>query len=183
MRLLSLALAFLLGLSRRCATPSRRTRAPAWWPMSHRSDRGRTSPLASCSRWTPDGTPTGRIPARPGFPTHIHWTLPAGFEAGEIQWPLPNKYIEAGDVLTYGYKDETMLLVPMRVDASVKPGTTVTLRAAISWLECETICLPGETQEKLTLRVDRTEPSPAETELFVRYRALLPRPYCGGSRS
>ena len=97
-----------------------------------------------------------------GLPTRIDWTLPAGFEAGEIQWPIPNKYLEAGDVLTYGYKDETMLLVPIRVGASVKPGTTAMLRASISWLECETICVPGEAQEKLALRVEATEPTPAE---------------------
>jgi thiol:disulfide interchange protein/DsbC/DsbD-like thiol-disulfide interchange protein len=109
-----------------------------------------------------------------GLPTSIRWRLPAGVTAGEIQWPLPNKYVESGDVLTYGYKDETMLLVPIRVEPSVNPGSTVTLRAEVSWLECEAICVPGEADEKLTLRVEDRQPAPASTELFGRYRATLP---------
>jgi len=111
-----------------------------------------------------------------GLPTHISWTLPEGFEAGEIQWPVPNKYVEAGDVLTFGYKSETMLLVPIRVAPSVAAPASVRLRAAISWLECEAICVPGEAEETLALRIERGDPAPANEELFGRYRALIPEP-------
>ena len=27
-----------------------------------------------------------------GQPTEIHWALPAGISAGEIQWPVPEKF-------------------------------------------------------------------------------------------
>src|ERR1700721_519533 len=36
-----------------------------------------------------------------GIPTRIDWTLPPGFQAGAIQWPLPEKLTEEGDLQTY----------------------------------------------------------------------------------
>src|SRR5512144_784274 len=53
-----------------------------------------------------------------GLPTSIEWKLPGGITAGGIQWPLPEKHIEPGDILTYGYADENMLLVPMEASSS-----------------------------------------------------------------
>src|ERR1700735_1486374 len=33
-----------------------------------------------------------RNPGDSGLPTTIHWTLPAGFAAGDIQWPVPERF-------------------------------------------------------------------------------------------
>jgi len=111
-----------------------------------------------------------------GLSTSIHWTLPEGVEAGEILWPLPHKYIESGDVLTYGYAGQTMLLVPMSIDRSLKPGSSLEIRAAVSWLECEAICVPGEAEESIKIRVaEASAPSTDET-VFARYRAEVPAP-------
>lgn len=113
-------------------------------------------------------------PGEAGLPTTIAWTLPAGFSAGEIRWPLPDKHLESGDVLTYGYGKEVLLLVPITVDAGVRPGAAK-LRAEVSWLECERICLPGSGTVDLTLRVDAAPAVPANGGLFARYTARLPR--------
>ena len=51
-----------------------------------------------------------RNPADSGLPTKIHWTLPEGFRAGEINWPYPQK-IELDILASYGYEGETLLLV------------------------------------------------------------------------
>ncbi|MBP1655260.1 MAG: thiol:disulfide interchange protein, partial [Bacteroidetes bacterium] len=109
-----------------------------------------------------------------GLPTEIAWTLPDGFSTGAIQWPLPNKYIEAGDVLTYGYEDETMLLVPLTVPQSARPGERVTLKAEVSWLECEKTCVPGREVIALTLPVGDGQRDPATASLFDRYRTHIP---------
>ncbi len=109
-----------------------------------------------------------------GLPTEIVWTLPDGFLTGAIQWPLPNKYIEAGDVMTYGYKDETMLLVPLTVPQSARPGERVTLKAEVSWLECEKTCVPGREVITLTLPVGDGQRDPATASLFDLYRTRIP---------
>lgn len=112
-----------------------------------------------------------------GLPTEIAWTLPPGISAGEIHWPLPNKYLEEGDVLTYGYEKQTMLLVPMKAAQGLRPGERMTLDADVSWLECERICVPGSAHVSLTLPVAATSPGKANTALFDNYRRTIPRPF------
>lgn len=109
-----------------------------------------------------------------GIPTEIHWKLPQGITAGEIIWPLPHKYIEAGEVLTYGYEKETMLLVSMRADASLPAGTNITLDADITWLECESICIPGNASVSIVLPVRSSPPSASNGDLFGKYRHQVP---------
>lgn len=111
-----------------------------------------------------------------GLPTEIDWTLPEGFSAGEIQWPLPHKYNESGDVLTYGYEDETLLLVEIMPPARLSPGSSATLKARVRWLECERLCVPGSADVTLTLPVRSSQSEKTHEALFARYRSLTPQP-------
>ncbi|MER3523001.1 MAG: hypothetical protein C4326_02780 [Ignavibacteria bacterium] len=116
-----------------------------------------------------------------GLPTQIEWQLPSGFTAGEIQWPLPRKYNESGEILTYGYENETMLLVTITPPNRLPAGTThITLKAKVRWLECEKLCVPGSADVVLTLPVRSSAPRPAHAELFARYRAMVPQPLPAG---
>jgi thiol:disulfide interchange protein/DsbC/DsbD-like thiol-disulfide interchange protein len=114
-------------------------------------------------------------PGESGLATSIQWTLPEGFQAGEIQWPLPEKTIESGDVLTYGYSGETLLMVSITPSPLVPPGSHVTLKARAEWLECQATCVPGAAAVELTLPVLADSASPAHEALFAGYRAKLPR--------
>ena len=115
-------------------------------------------------------------PGEAGLATRIRWTLPDGFVAGPTQWPLPQKHIESGDVLTYGYERETMLLIPITVPADLRANNTVTLKASVQWLECERVCIPGSATAMLTLPVGAGEPSEENVPLFARYAKLVPSP-------
>jgi thiol:disulfide interchange protein DsbD len=114
-------------------------------------------------------------PGESGLATTIRWTLPEGFQAGEIQWPLPEKKIESGDVLTYGYDGETLLMIPITPSPQISPGSRVTLKARAEWLECENTCVPGAADVELTLPVLPDSPLPAHEALFAGYRKELPR--------
>ena len=115
-----------------------------------------------------------------GLPTQVGWTLPPGFVPGAIAWPVPEKHVEAGDVLTYGYSDETMLMVPCDVPAGAVPGTRVTLRAKVEWLECENICVPGSAEVELTLPVVASGAAADNADLFGKFRARLSRAFEDG---
>lgn len=91
-------------------------------------------------------------PGEAGQATEIKWTLPPGVTAGEIQWPLPHR-IPPADVVTYGYEDEVVLLVPLKLDATF-PAGPVTLKARVSWLECKESCIPADTEISSTLNFD-----------------------------
>ncbi len=134
-----------------------------------------------------------------GLPTEAKWKLPAGWKISEIQWPIPLKTIDPGDIQTYGYVDEVLLMqeiTPPNVVAGIgdagnvaradhKPGssipaTTVKLSADANWLVCEKICIPGSATLQLELPVSATS-QPANTELFARYRRLLPQNWPGAN--
>jgi thiol:disulfide interchange protein/DsbC/DsbD-like thiol-disulfide interchange protein len=115
-------------------------------------------------------------PGEAGLATEIKWSLPRGITAGEPEWPLPQKHIETGDVLTYGYSGETLLLVPMTAASNVAPGTILKLSADVSWLECASTCVPGDAQVSLSLPVAHGPAQKDHQELFDHYRSRVPGP-------
>src|SRR5436190_3464525 len=114
-----------------------------------------------------------RFPGDAGIPTEIKWKLPDGWKVGEIQWPIPLKLNEPGDIQIYGYHDEVLLLQEITPPASLK-DSQVQLAADASWLVCEKICIPGSANLKLELPV-AAQNAPANEELFSRYRRSLPQ--------
>jgi len=97
-------------------------------------------------------------PGAAGLATKIEWQLPPGVIAGEIQWPLPEK-LPPAEVTTYGYNDEVMLIVPLKLASDLKPGT-LDLKAKVSWLECKEACIPGNASVEATLNIGtETKPS------------------------
>jgi thiol:disulfide interchange protein DsbD len=114
-----------------------------------------------------------RNPGDSGLATRVKWELPAGFEAGEIQWPYPIRF-RTGPLVSYGYERDVLLPVEIRVPASV-PGSEARIAARVDWLECQEACLPGRAELSLTLPVRPTAPAGTEATLFAEVRRRLPR--------
>jgi thiol:disulfide interchange protein DsbD len=113
-----------------------------------------------------------RNPGDTGLPTRVRWTLPPGFEAGEIRWPRPSRFA-TGPVVSYGYEHEVVLPVEIRVPASLA-GRDVKLQARVDWLECQEACLPGKAELSLALPV-RPNPAPsAQAALLEQAHQLVP---------
>ena len=112
-----------------------------------------------------------------GLPTEMKWKLPPGWKIGEIQWPIPLKTIDPGDIETYGYQDEILLMQeitpPLKLDVS-----SVQLAAEANWLVCEKICIPGSATLRLDLPVASSS-EPANADVFARYRRLVPQDWPG----
>ncbi len=108
-----------------------------------------------------------------GLPTELKWKLPPGWKIGEIQWPIPLKTIDPGDIETYGYENEVLLMQeitpPGKIDSS-----SANLSAEANWLVCEKICIPSSASLQLDLPVATTS-QPANADIFARYRRLLPQ--------
>ena len=112
-----------------------------------------------------------------GLPTELKWKLPPGWKIGDIQWPIPLKTIDPGDIETYGYENEVLLMQeitpPSKIDDS-----SAKLSTEANWLVCEKICIPGSATLQLDLPVASTS-QPANTDVFARYRRLLPQNWPG----
>ncbi len=110
-----------------------------------------------------------------GEPTRITWSLPKGFTASNIRWPVPNA-IPVGPLMNYGYSDT--LLLPVTITPPADLGAkSVRLHAHATWLVCEKICVPESADLDLTLPVAKAgvPPSPsAHADLFAQTEKLIP---------
>ena len=112
-------------------------------------------------------------PGEAGDATKAKLKGPAGFEFGDIQWPLPMK-IDAPGGITYGYEDEVLLLIPVTVAADVSVRGEAAIEADVSWLVCKDECILGEAKLKLALPLSAAAPKPANRKLFDTWRQRLP---------
>lgn len=97
-------------------------------------------------------------PGDSGQTPSITWTLPEGFTAGDILWPVP-QLIPLNSLADYGYTNEVLLMVPIQVPANLKPGRFERLSARVRWLVCNEICIPGETSVNLRFLVRKHKSS------------------------
>jgi thiol:disulfide interchange protein len=113
-------------------------------------------------------------PGDSGKATKIDWQLPEGFTPGEIQWPVPEKN-KLEDIYTYVYEHEVALLVPISISANVAAGAQ-TLKAKVSWLECEVSCVPGKADVSATFIVGpNSQPSPDAARIET-WKTKIPGP-------
>lgn len=112
-------------------------------------------------------------PGDAGAPTEIAWTLPPGWKAGPVQWPRP-KRLPVGPLMDYGYEGTPWLLTTLTAPADAKGP--VTIRAHVSILVCQQICVPEDADLTLKLAVGPQVADPLVTKSFAAARALLPVP-------
>jgi thiol:disulfide interchange protein/DsbC/DsbD-like thiol-disulfide interchange protein len=140
---------------------------------------GKTFTVGLLLRMAPGWHTYWKFSGDAGLPTELKWKLPAGWKIGEIQWPIPLKTIDPGDIQTYGYENEILLIQEIRPPSKVD-NRSVKLSADASWLVCEKICIPGSTTLQLELPISTTSQA-VNTELFARYRRLLPQNWPGAN--
>jgi len=134
---------------------------------------GRPFNVGLLLRMAPDWHTYWKFSGDAGLPTEIKWNLPPGWKVGEIQWPIPFKTNDPGDIQTYGYQDEVLLIQEITPPANIA-ASPVKLSAQADWLVCEKICIPGNATVELELSAATTA-EPKNTDLFARYRKLLPQ--------
>jgi len=121
------------------------------------------------------------IAAGTGYPTAITWTLPAGFKAGAIQWPTPQILRDsANKIVGNGYSDESFLLVEITAPATLAAGTTIKLPAAVEWLMCEDVCMPGDAKLEISFPVAADAATDTKwTKAIAETRGKMPEPADG----
>jgi thiol:disulfide interchange protein DsbD len=112
-------------------------------------------------------------PGESGQATEIKWQLPPGVTAGEIQWPLPKK-LPPAEVTTYGYEDEVVLLVPLKIETNA-PAGALNLAAKVSWLECKESCIPASANVQATLNVGSETKTSADAATIESWKSKIPQ--------
>jgi thiol:disulfide interchange protein/DsbC/DsbD-like thiol-disulfide interchange protein len=116
-----------------------------------------------------------RNPGDTGLPTTIQWQLPAGFRAGDIEWPAPQR-IDVGPFANYGYEGEVVLPVLLAGPAGIAPGASVPIKARAEWLVCREQCIPGGADLELDLNTAAgSAPDSRWAGLFANAQSGQPR--------
>ncbi|MFP5457749.1 MAG: protein-disulfide reductase DsbD family protein [Bacteriovoracia bacterium] len=85
-------------------------------------------------------------PGDAGIATSFKFTLDGtDLELPALEWPTPHRYLEAGDILTYGYENDPTFF--FKVPGNLKG----TLAVKAQWLICKDICIPGGQEASLVL--------------------------------
>jgi len=80
-----------------------------------------------------------------GQPTAVNWVVPEGWQVGDLEWPAPTKFIERGNIITYGYEGSVLLTAPIFNPQEVPNGPVeIEVQASSAWLVCKDICVPGQ---------------------------------------
>ncbi|HWB31952.1 MAG TPA: thioredoxin family protein [Acidobacteriaceae bacterium] len=118
-----------------------------------------------------------------GEPPKIDWTLPEGFTAGPMQFPIPDR-LPLGPLMDYGYEYEVAFPVRISAPADAKSGPAH-LDAQVSWLVCADVCVPGKAHLGLDLDVKQDAPALAQEPLIGALgtaMTLLPKPLPPGAK-
>lgn len=113
-------------------------------------------------------------PGDSGIPARISWSGAEGFEMGEIKWPWPETFREE-HLITHGYKNEAMLIVPFSANADLEPGS-YDFTANLEYLVCEKVCLPAFERYNIIIQVgNETEHHADNAALLFRFTEKLPQ--------
>jgi DsbC/DsbD-like thiol-disulfide interchange protein len=118
-------------------------------------------------------------PGDSGQPPAFKWQLPAGFSAGDIQWPRPERMQLVKELADYGYRNDVLLIVPIHIPKSiiVSGALATPLALEAKWLICREICLPDHAHLQIGLPLaSQAKPIPSSAQLFADTEKLLPKP-------
>ncbi|MBI4597888.1 MAG: hypothetical protein HY737_05750 [Candidatus Omnitrophica bacterium] len=98
-------------------------------------------------------------PGDAGLPTKIEWSAPSGCWFGPLQWPNPKRFMDPGNIKTFGYEKDVTLISELRYQTVRDAYTELPLNATVSWLACKELCIPGQASLDLTLPVSPEPPA------------------------
>lgn len=135
---------------------------------------GDTFTIGLCMKLEPEWHLYWTNPGDAGLAPRLNWTLPSGFSAEPLEFPVP-KRIPAGPMMSFGYDGEVVFLSQIIAAPDIAAGERAKIRADVDWLVCKVECIPGEAVLGLDLPVKSTAMVNDEwRSRFVEIREKLP---------
>ncbi|ONF95730.1 protein-disulfide reductase DsbD domain-containing protein [Sphingomonas jeddahensis] len=120
-----------------------------------------------------------RNPGDSGLPPAVTWTLPEGVKIGALEYPAPT-LLTLGGLASYVHEGRFTLLADLSVDDTVRPGTRLPIRGALTWLACsDSLCVPERANIAVDLVAGRGRSAGMDAALLRKAEAALPRPATG----
>ncbi len=115
-------------------------------------------------------------PGDSGVATRVKWHLPAGFTAGPLMFPTPQRILLPGNILNYAYEDSVMLASQITPPKTLPANFSGTFSADVSWLVCSNVCVLGKAKLSLAWPVSGDALSNVAPAVFQNWRSLVPIP-------
>lgn len=113
-------------------------------------------------------------PGESALPSVLKWYGPA-VTFGDLLWPAPSAFAEfEGEVLTFGYSKQVLLLAPVYVSATT--AKQISIGVTLKLLVCRDICVPFAATLQRDLSLAKTPVPSAQADLFKQSLAQVPRP-------
>lgn len=103
-----------------------------------------------------DGTEAG------GMAPAVSLTLPKGYTAGPIRWPVPTRMVTDADATDEIYEKQVTLVIPVTAPLAATAGDKATFSAKVEWFVCSEMCMSGGTTVDLSLSVSEKRPAPPD---------------------
>jgi thiol:disulfide interchange protein/DsbC/DsbD-like thiol-disulfide interchange protein len=114
-------------------------------------------------------------PGDSGLPTTLEFKLPAGFVAGGIEWPTPQR-LPIGPLMNYGFEGKLVLPVTVQVPASFN-ADRLDVKLHAEWLVCKEICIPESGD--FALQIPARAATAGHAQAFSAARAAAPQAAAG----
>lgn len=86
-------------------------------------------------------------PGDAGLPIRFDFLLDQKpIQLNSLPWPIPERHIEPGDIMAYGYQNEHTFYFPLNQNLDELKNKN--LNVQLKWLVCKHVCIPG--QKELT---------------------------------
>jgi len=110
-------------------------------------------------------------PGDAGYGMRLEWDLPSGWQAGEPQYPVPQRFLIAG-LMNHVFEGDYAVLVPLSVPQDAAAGSVVPIKLNAEWLACtDKVCVPERGTFTLQLKVGGVD---VADNRFDAWRAALP---------
>ncbi|MCB0339285.1 MAG: hypothetical protein KDD53_06760 [Bdellovibrionales bacterium] len=117
-------------------------------------------------------------PGDSGLATNVRIEAPSGVTVGPLQWPIPEEFVQPGDLKGYGYQAKALLFSSISGVAKEAIGGKLEFAVQADWLACRDVCIRGKDEGKVVVGVQEQVESDVSIE-FVNAAKNLPLDFSG----
>jgi DsbC/DsbD-like thiol-disulfide interchange protein len=112
-------------------------------------------------------------PGDSGEPPKITWHLPNGIQAGDLEFPAPQRIPDHG-MMDFGYQGNVVLLSKLTVPSHLA-SNKLEITADVRYLVCREVCVPGKEHLAMPFIVGKEAKASTDAELIRKTIGQLPQ--------
>ena len=113
-------------------------------------------------------------PGDAGLAPEVTWELPAGYEAGALQYPVPEKIVSR-DIVAYGFTTEVLILCEIKPAGTMIPSKPPAIACRLNWMACQESCVTGQEDMKISPEALTSAGGERSRGIMSRFAARFPK--------